>query len=153
WVNLYTKDFRNNRIRFTSAYDAGEWQQFSLSVTLGENYGSQFQMFGISKKLKITDKLFSEYDLSHVRYFTDSQKNRTFIHVLKLTMDMSENLSLKILFQKNTIIDKTNYHVVCTYAFKPPFGTIQLIYQKGTAEFGVRGTQGHTFFLKLGYMF
>ncbi|MCJ7579686.1 MAG: carbohydrate binding family 9 domain-containing protein, partial [Candidatus Aminicenantes bacterium] len=46
WVNLYTKDFRNNRIRFTSAYDAGEWQQFSLSVTLGENYGSQFQMFG-----------------------------------------------------------------------------------------------------------
>jgi hypothetical protein len=32
-------------------------------------------------------------------------------------------------------------------------GFIQLAYQKGTARFGERGTQDHTLFLKLTYMF
>ena len=37
--------------------------------------------------------------------------------------------------------------------FQPPFGFIQLAYQKGTALFGERGNQGHTLFIKLAYMF
>ncbi len=153
WANVITPAFRNDRTRFSSSFYGGEWQQFGLFITLGRNYGSQFQMFGISKKLKVTENLFSEYDFYRIRYLYDSLYNSTFIHVLKLTIQMSENLSWKVFYQSNTDINKSNFHVVCAYAFKPPFGTIQLIYQKGTAEFGVKGTQGHTLFLKLGYMF
>ncbi|MCJ7582493.1 MAG: DUF5916 domain-containing protein, partial [Candidatus Aminicenantes bacterium] len=153
WVYLITEDIRNNRTKLSSSFYDGEWQQFSLFITLGKNYGSQFQMFGISKKLKVTENLFSEYDFYHIRYLSESIYNGTFIHVLKLTINMSENLSWKVFYQANSDIGKSNFHVVCTYAFKPPFGTIQLVYQKGSAEFGVKGTQGHTLFLKLGYMF
>jgi len=110
-------------------------------------------MFGISKKLKITENLSSEYDFCRIRYLSESLYDSTFIHVLKLTINMSENIFGSIFYQSNTSIDKSNFHVVFTYAFKPPFGTLQLIYQKGTAMFGERGTQGHTFFLKLGFMF
>lgn len=39
------------------------------------------------------------------------------------------------------------------YRFQPPFGSIQIAYQKGTGEFGEKGTQGHTLFLKFSYMF
>jgi len=153
WVKLFTKDFRNSQTRFTSTYYAGERKQFSLFISAGKNYGSKFIMFGISKKIDITKNLFSEYDLYRVRYLSQSLYDSTFIHVLKLTLNIIENLSVKILWQKNSDIDKSSYHVVCSYAFKPPFGTIQLIYQKGNAEFGVKGTQGHTFFLRFGYTF
>ncbi|MCJ7580437.1 MAG: carbohydrate binding family 9 domain-containing protein [Candidatus Aminicenantes bacterium] len=152
WAELYTNSFRNDRTRFSSSFYNGEWQQFSLFITSGKNYGSQFQMFGITKKLKITDNLFSEYDFYSIRYLSESLYNSTYIHVLKLTIIMSENLSWKVFYQSNSDIGKSNFHVVCTYSFNPS-GTIQLTYQKGTAEFGVKGTQGHTLFLKLGYMF
>jgi len=32
--------------------------------------------------------------------------------------------------------------------YLPPFGTLQLAYQRGTAAFGQRSTQGDTLFLK-----
>jgi len=152
WIKLYTKDFRNDRTRFGSSFYGGEWQQFSLFVTLGRNYGSKFQMFGISKQLKITENLFSEYNFYSIRYRLESLYS-TYIHVLKLTINMSENIFGTIFFQRNSDIGKSNFQVVCTYAFKPPFGTIQLIYQKGSPEFGVIGTPGQTIFLKLGYVF
>ena len=152
WTNLITKSFRNDRTRLTSSFYDGEWQQFSFFVTFGKNYGSQFQMFGISKKLKITDHLFSEYDLTRIRYLSKSLHNSTFIHVLKLTIYMSKNLSWNVFYQSNSDIGKSNFHVVCAYTFNPS-GTIQLVYQKGTAAFGVKGTQEHTLFLKFGYMF
>jgi hypothetical protein len=43
--------------------------------------------------------------------------------------------------------------VLFVYRFQPPFGLIQLAYQKGTARFGEAGTQGHTLFFKIAYMF
>ncbi|MCJ7578956.1 MAG: carbohydrate binding family 9 domain-containing protein [Candidatus Aminicenantes bacterium] len=153
WSELYTRSFRNDRTRFSSSFYNGEWQQFSLFITFGSNYGSKFNMTGISKKLEITKNIFSEYDFYHIRYYSESLYNTTYIHVLKLTFNMSEKFSWKVFYQSNKNIDKSNFHMVFTYTFKPPFGTFQLIYQKGTAEFGLKGTQGHTLFLKLGYMF
>ncbi|MFC2167705.1 DUF5916 domain-containing protein [Acidobacteriota bacterium] len=152
WTTVITPAFRNNRTRFSSSFYGGEWQQFGLFITVGRNYGSNFTMFGITKKLKVTDNIFSEYDLYRIRYLSESLYNSTFIHILKLTIHMSENLSWKIFYQANSDLEKSNYHVVCTYTFNS-FGSLQLIYQKGTAEFGLKGTQGHTIFLKLGYMF
>ncbi len=153
WVNLITKDFRNTQTRFNSSFYNGEWQQFSLSITLGRNYDSKFQMVGFSKKAKITEYLFSEYDFYRIWYRSESLYDSTYIHVFKLTILMSKNLAWKVFYQSNSVIDKSNIHVECTYSFKPPFGTLKLIYQKGTAMFGEKGTQGHTLFLKIGYMF
>jgi len=59
----------------------------------------------------------------------------------------------KVFYQKNSDINKENIQVVFVYRFQPPFGLIQLAYQKGTAEFGEVGTQGDTLFLKIAYMF
>lgn len=154
WTRLYTKDFRNNRTRFKSEFFDGEWKSFSLSISFGKNYGSDFQMFEMSKKLKITETLFSEYVLQHIiKYDPPLLINKTTINVLKITHYVNKNLFWKFFLQTNSDIDKINFHVAFVYTFKPPSGSIQLVYQKGTASFGVKGTQGHTLFLKLGYMF
>jgi len=154
WVRLYIKDFRNWRTRFRSEFFDGEWKSISLSFSYGRNYGSDFQMLELSKKLKITETLFSEYILCHIeKYDPPLLFNKTTINVLKITNYVSKNLFWKFFLQTNSDIDKINFHAVCVYTFKPPFGSIQLVYQKGTARFGMKGTQGHTLFLKLGYMF
>ena len=38
---------------------------------------------------------------------------------------------------------------VFVYRYRPPFGTLQVACQRGTAEFGQRSEQGHTLFVKL----
>lgn len=153
WLNLFHNDFRNDRTRLSSEFYAGEWKQFGLALTFGKNYSSKFYMFTLSKKLEITKSLFSEYDLYHIHYQTDSLYNSTFIHVFKLTIIAAERLHWTLFFQSNSDIGKANFHVDCAYAFLPPYGTVQLTYQKGTGMFGEKGAQGHTLFLKIGYMF
>ena len=71
----------------------------------------------------------------------------TTINVLKLTYYATKDLTLKLFFQANSAIKKTNIHVMCLYNLRS-VGTIQLVYQKGTAAFGVKGTQDHTLFVK-----
>jgi len=38
--------------------------------------------------------------------------------------------------------------VTFVYRYQPPFGTLQLAFQRGTAELGQRSDQGNTLFLK-----
>ena len=38
---------------------------------------------------------------------------------------------------------------VFVYRYLPPFGTLQIAYQRGTAEFGARSNQGNTVFVKI----
>ena len=38
---------------------------------------------------------------------------------------------------------------VFVYRYLPPFGTLQVAFQRGTAEFGERSSQGNTLFVKL----
>jgi hypothetical protein len=37
---------------------------------------------------------------------------------------------------------------VFVWRYRPPFGSIQVAYQKGTAPFGQPSNQGHTLFVK-----
>ena len=59
------------------------------------------------------------------------------------------DLFLRVFLQTNSVIDRRNVQAVFVYRYRPPFGTFQVAYQRGTAEFGRRSDQGHTLFLKL----
>lgn len=152
WIEKYIRDYRNYRISVQSQYYAGEWKSFGLSFTLGRNYGSDFRLIEIHKKFRITKNLFSEYYFYSIEYEREFLFNTTTIHVLKLTSYVTKNLHLKIFYQSNSDIDKANFHVACIYNLKP-VGSIQLVYQKGTARFGEKGTQDHTLFFKFSHVF
>ena len=68
--------------------------------------------------------------------------------MLRADQFFTKDLFLRVFFQTNTAIDRKNVQAVFVYRYLPPFGTIQLAYQRGTAEFGQRSTQGNTLFLK-----
>ena len=152
-IKVYTRDFRNDRTKLTSEFFNGEWQQFSLSATVGHNYGSSFQMYNFSKKFQWFENFFSQYDFYHIHFSKESLHKTTSISVLKLWFYLNENLFGTVFLQSNRESKKWNLQVVCTYRFKPPFGLVQLIYQQGSPLFYEIETEASSVFLKLGYTF
>ena len=60
---------------------------------------------------------------------------------------------LPYLLQTNSAVDKLNVQAVWVWRFKPPFGSFQVAYQRGTSDIGEVSTQGDTLFTKLSWVF
>ena len=85
--------------------------------------------------------------------FADPDLETTWIHVARLSQFFTPDLFLRLFYQTNSAIDRNNIQAVFVYRYKPPFGLVQLAYQRGTAEFGERSEQGNTLFLKATVVF
>ncbi len=150
---LFEKDFRNHETGFQLGYNTREWQSARISYGFGRNFGLDFHLVEGSLNYKITQDFSFQYSLERLVFEPDPEGESTWIHVIRATNYFTPDLFIKVFFQTNSAIDKQNIQVLFVYRFQPPFGLIQLAYQKGTAEFGEKGTQGHTLFLKIAYMF
>jgi len=150
---FFEKDFRNHETEFELGYNTREWQHAQISYGFGRNFDSDFQLVKGGLNYKITQDFSFQYSLTRVIFDPDPEGETTWIHVIRATNYFTNDLFVKVFYQINSAIDKKNIQVLFVYRFQPPFGFIQLAYQKGTARFGERGTQGHALFLKIAYMF
>jgi hypothetical protein len=150
---LYEKDFRNRESVLEVGYNTREWQSAQVAYSFGRNFDLDFHLWEGSVNFKLTRDLSISYMLERVLFDPDPENESTWIHVIRATNYFTNDLFLKLFYQVNTVIDKSNIQILFVYRFQPPFGSIQIAYQKGTGEFGERGTQGHTLFLKFAYMF
>ncbi len=150
---LYEKDFRNRESVLEIGYNTREWQSAQVAYSFGRNFDLDFHLWEGSVNFKLTRDLSISYMLERVLFDPDPENESTWIHVIRATNYFTNDLFLKLFYQVNTVIDKSNIQILFVYRFQPPFGSIQIAYQKGTGEFGERGTQGHTLFLKFAYMF
>lgn len=150
---FFEKDFRNYETEFELGYNTREWQHAQISYGFGRNFDSDFQLVEGSLNYKLTQDFSLQYSLTRLILEPDPEGETTWIHVIRATNYFTNDLFVKVFYQINSAIDKKNIQVLFVYRFQPPFGFIQLAYQKGTARFGERGTQGHTLFLKIAYMF
>lgn len=150
---LFEKDFRNNYTTFDIGYNTREWQQVFAAYQFGENFDSDFTLITAGLQQNITRDLSVEYSLSKLDLTPDPENESTWIHIIVANQYFTKDLYLKLFYQVNTSIDKNNIQLTFAYRFQPPFGLVQVAYQKGTAEFGEAGTQGHTLFLKFAYVF
>lgn len=150
---LYEKKFRNRQTDFEIGYNTREWQSASLAYGFGRNFDRTFYLIEGDVNYKITKSLSLSYELTRLQFDPDLESDSTWIHVVRMTNYFTNDLFIKLFYQINSVIDKKNIQLLFVYRFQPPFGMIQLAYQRGTARFGEKGTQGHTLFLKLAYMF
>ncbi|HZX10998.1 MAG TPA: DUF5916 domain-containing protein [Acidobacteriota bacterium] len=150
---LYEKEFRNRHSVLELGYNTREWQHATFGYSFGRNFNRDFQMLEGNVNFKLTPSFSTSYGLERVLFDPDPKNDSTWIHVLRATNYFTNDLFLKLFYQINTVIDKRNIQVLFVYRLQPPFGSIQIAYQKGTGEFGERGTQDHTLFLKFAYMF
>lgn len=148
----YEKDFHNHQLGFELGYNTREWQSARLNYELGKNFDADYILFGGSVNFKLSKKFSIEYQLNRLHLDPDPEQESTWLHVLRLNHYFTKDLFIKVFFQSNSVIDKENIQAVFVYRFQPPFGTIQLAYQRGTGRFGEKGLQDDTLFLKFSYV-
>jgi len=73
--------------------------------------------------------------------------------VLETRYAFNPDLFLKLFVQTNSALDKENVQALFVWRFKPPFGSLQVAYQRGTSLLGERSEQGNTLFTKLSWVF
>ncbi len=145
----YEKDYRNRKTDFEIGYNTREFQSAQVGYSFGRNFDADFHLWTVEAGCKVTSGLSLEYELERLNLNPDPEQESTWIHVLTANQFFTKDLFLRMFFQTNSTIDRKNLQAVFVYRYKPPFGTIQVAFQRGTAEFGQRSKQGNTLFLKV----
>jgi hypothetical protein len=153
YLPRFEKDFRNRATTLRLGYNTRAYQSVSGSYRFGRNFDSDFQLISGSAQYKPTPESALEYELQHLVMDPDPEDASTWIHVVRANQFFTPDLYLQLFFQTNSAIDRRNVEAVFVYRYKPPFGTVQIAFQRGKAEFGERSDQGNTLFLKATWVF
>jgi len=149
----FEDEFRNRRTQFSLGYNTREFNAAVVGFQFGRNFDADFRLWTAAGGYKVTDELSVEYELQRLTLNPDPNSASTWIHVVRANQFFTNDLYLRVFFQTNSAIDRRNVQAVFVYRYKPPFGTIQLAFQRGTAGFGQASGQGNTLFLKGTWVF
>jgi hypothetical protein len=149
----FERDFRNRQIELVLGYNTREYQSAWVGYEFGRNFDADFRLWEAGAAYKPAPSLSVEYELERLTLDPDPDNESTWIHVVRVDQFFTRDLFLRLFFQTNSAIERENVQAVLVYRYRPPFGTLQLVYQRGTGEFGERSEQGHTVFLKATWVF
>jgi hypothetical protein len=149
----FEKDFRNRQTGFLVGYNTRQYQSVRVGYEFGRNFDADFQLWTASAKYKITEALSAEYELQRLQLDPDPGDESTWIHVIRANQFFTKDLFLRLFFQTNSAIDRRNVQAVFVWRYRPPFGSVQVAYQRGTAAFGQPSDQGNTLFVKMTTVF
>ncbi len=144
----FEKDFRNRQAGFGAGYNTREYNSLRVNVEFGRNYDADFQLWSAGVRRKLTPQVSVEYSLERLWRSPDPDGNSTWIHVVRANQYFTKDLFVRVFAQVNTAIDRRNIQAAVVWRYLPPFGTVQMVFQRGTAAFGERSEQGNTLFLK-----
>ena len=150
---LFEKEFRNNRVVVTGGWDGRDGRSVFTFVGNGVNYDSDLVLYGGEAAWKFGDSFRLSYSATRLELDPDPENETTWIHVLESLYAFSPDLYIKLFVQTNSAIDKINMQAVGVWRFRPPFGSVQLAFQRGTSEVGEESDQGNTIFTKLSWVF
>jgi hypothetical protein len=145
---LFEKGFRNRRAGLALGYNTREYESVSVGYEFGRNFDADFELWRAAARRKLSDAASVEYELQRARFRPDPSDNSTWIHIVRGSQFFTPDLYLRVFFQTNSAIDRRNVQAAFVYRYLPPFGAVQVVYQRGTAEFGQRSEQGNTLFVK-----
>ncbi len=148
----FEKDFRNRRTTLELGYDNRVGRSATVSYGIGRNFDSDIQLLQAQTSIKFTDAWNVGYDLTRLWLHPDPSDETTFIHVVRSTYYFNQDLFLKLFYQTHSALDKRNVQVVVVWRFLPPFGSLQVAYQRGASRVGTTSDQGHSLFIKLSWV-
>lgn len=152
-LQRFEKDFHNHELGMKLGYNTRAYQSAQAGLTFGRNFDSDFRLWTATARRKLGDQLSAEYELQRLSLDPDPERRSTWIHVLRATQSFTKDLYLRTFFQTNSAIERHNIQAVFVWRYQPPFGTIQVAFQRGTAELGQRSEQGNTLFVKITTVF
>ncbi len=150
---LFEEPFRNDRVVVSAGWDSRAGQSASAFVGSGVNFDSDLVLYGGEAEWAFGDRLRLEYSATRLELDPDPEQETTWIHVLDLRYAFNPDLFVKLFLQSNSAIDKENVQALLVWRFKPPFGSFQIAYQRGTSAQGQQTDQQDTLFTKLAWVF
>jgi hypothetical protein len=150
---LFEKEFRNDLTEFKAGWDGRDGRSIYAFVGTGVNFDSDLKLYGAEAAWAFGDSFRLEYSLTRLELDPDPEGDTTWIHVLETIYSFNPDLFIKLFLQTNSAIDKLNVQAVWVWRFIPPFGSLQVAYQRGTSEIGEVSEQGNTLFTKLSWVF
>ena len=150
---LFEKEFRNSITSVELGYDNRAGRSVSVGVGTGRNFDSDLEMATLEAEFRISSAWGFQYEATWLELNPDPELESTWIHVLRSSFYFTNDLFLSLFVQTNSVISKENVQLLGVWRFKPPFGSIQIAYQRGTSEFGEPSEQGDTLFTKLSWVF
>jgi hypothetical protein len=150
---LFEKEYRNSLTSFEFGYDNRQGRSAFLEVGTGTNYDSDLLLTTFRAEFRISSAWGFEYEVTWLELDPDPELESTWIHVLRSSYYFTNDLFVSLFLQTNSVISKENVQLLGVWRFKPPFGSLQLAYQRGTSEFGEPSEQGDTVFTKLSWVF
>jgi hypothetical protein len=132
----FEADFRNRATDVTIGYNTREYESVEVGYRFGRNFGSDLRLWTASAAYKPTRQLSVEYELERLTLEPDPDAESTWIHVVRANHFFTPDLFLRLLYQTNTGSDRKNVQAVFVWRYLPPFGTLQLAFQRGPLRLG-----------------
>jgi len=147
------EEFRNEETWLEAGYDNRAGRSVEVGYGFGRSYDSDLRLVSGELALKIIDGLNVEYEATRLWLDPDPENESTIIHRVRTSYYFNPDLFCKLFFQSHSAIGKENAQASLVWRFLPPFGSLQLVYQRGTSVAGTESGQGHTLFTKLSLVF
>ena len=141
---LFEKEYRNSLTSVEVGYDNRTGKAVFLEVGSGENFDSDLALATLKARLNLTSAWNLSYESTWLSLDPDPELESTWIHVLRSTYYFTNNLYVSLFAQTNSAIEKENVQALAVWRFRPPFGSLQVAYQRGTSEIGTVSEQGDT---------
>lgn len=149
----FENDFRNRDTGVGVGYNTRSFQSVSAGYRRGRNFDANFDLVSASARFNPLPLASLEYEIQRFVLDPDPADQSTWIHVVRANHYFTPDLYLQLFYQSNSRIDRNNVQAVFVYRYLPPFGAVQVAFQKGTAEFGQESFQGNTLFFKVSTVF
>ena len=150
---LFEKEFRNSITSLQVGYDNRAGKSIALEVGTGKNFDSDLQLATLEVGLTLFSALDLGYEGTWLELDPDPEDESTLIHVFRANYHFTNNLYVNLFWQTNSVINKENIQLLAVWRFMPPFGSLQVAYQRGTSEIGTPSDQGDSVFTKLQWVF
>ena len=150
---VFEKGFRNNQVQIEVGWDSRDGRSVKAFAGIGVNYDSDLRLYGAEVEWAFGDRVRLEYSATRLELDPDPEHETTWIQVFTGVYNFNPDNFIKLFLQTNTAVEKLNIQAVWVWRFKPPFGSFQVAYQRGTSEIGEASSQGDTLFTKLSWVF
>ena len=133
--------------------DGRDGRSVNVVAGSGVNFDADLTLYGAEVEWPVGDNWRFSYELTRLELSPDLESETTTIHVFDVLYSFHTDLFVRLFVQTNSAITKENVQLLGVWRFKPPFGALQIAYQRGTSEQGQQSQQGDTFFSKLSWVF
>ena len=160
----FEKDFTNYAWGAEAGYDNKQGFAVEIEYKRGKNYDSDMEVVAGGIQVTILRGWNLEYEAEKTWLSSAGPEENCLIHYVRSTYYLTNDLFFKLFYQTkyglnrfwrdpDFDLQRKTVQVVAVWRFLPPFGSVQLAYQEGTARHTDEQARGRTLFAKFSWVF